>query len=306
MQTMNTKNYSIIIPQRNSISTLPRLFKSVPNRKDLEIILVDNSPVPISKDEIGINRDYQLCWSSPTRYAGGARNEGINHSQGEWLIFSDADDYFAPGAFDVFDQYKGSDADIIYFCADGIYPETGQRSDHADLYTSLVRGYLNAPSNEMSLRLSFHVPWAKMVRRSFVVNNNIRFDEVVANNDDFFSLQSGYFAKKIEAVDQVVYLYTVSHGSLMRRRSLEVMRTRYEVILRCNQFKKQHGLSKYQSSIMYFLVESRHYGLKAMWNFFTMLFTYRQNPLIGISNWSKTAKRIRVKEKEDAKFIVNV
>ena len=295
--------FSLIIPQRNSIGTLPRLFASVPEREDVEILLVDNTPEPITKEQVGIGRDYQLLWSSPTRFAGGARNEGMDHAKGEWFIFSDADDYFAPGAFDFFDQYKDSDADIIYFCADGIYPETGERSEQADLYTNLVRNYLKNPSKEWALRLSFHVPWAKMVRRSFVEEHHIRYDEVVANNDDFFALQAGYYAKKIMAVDKVVYLYVVSHGSLMRRRSYEVMRTRYEVILRCNQFKKQHELGKYQGSVMYFLAESRHYGLKAMWEFFIMLFRYKQNPFIGISNWGKTSRRIRRKEKEDAAFI---
>lgn len=299
------KTFSLIIPQRNSIDTLPRLFNSVPEREDIEILLVDNSPEPITKELVGIERDYQLLWSSPTRFAGGARNEGMDHAQGKWLIFSDADDYFASGAFDIFEQYKDSDADVIYFCADGVYPETGERSEQADLYTQLVQNYLKDPSKEWGLRLSFHVPWAKMIRRSFVEENHIRFDEVVANNDDFFSLVSGYYAKKIEAVDKVVYLYVVSQGSLMRRRSLDVMRTRYEVILRCNQFKRQHGLRKYQGSVMYFLAESRHYGVKAMWNFFTLLLKYKQNPFIGIKNWSKTAKRVREKEKKDAAFIVN-
>ena len=299
-----SKTYSLIIPQRNSIETLPRLFKSVPVREDIEILLVDNSPEPITKGQVGIERDYQLLWSSPTRFAGGARNEGMDHSQGKWLIFSDADDYFASGAFDIFDQYKDSDADVVYFCTDGVYPETGERSEQADLYTQLVQNYLKDPAKEWGLRLSFHVPWAKMVRRSFVEDHHIRYDEVVANNDDYFSLVSGYHAKKIDAVNKVVYLYVVSHGSLMRRRSLDVMCTRFEVILRCNQFKKQHGLGKYQGSVMYFLAESRHYGVKAIWEFFTMLFKYKQNPFIGMKNWLSTAKRIRNKEKKDAKFIV--
>ena len=299
------KTFSLIIPQRYSIDTLPRLFNSVPEREDIEILLVDNSPEPITKEQVGIERDYTLLWSSPTRFAGGARNEGMDHAQGMWLVFSDADDYFAPSAFDVFDQYKDSDADIIYFCADGVYPETGERSEQADLYTKLVQNYLKDPSKERGLRLSFHVPWAKMVRRSFVEENRIRYDEVVANNDDYFSLVSGYYARKIEAVDKVVYLYVVSHGSLMRRRSYEVMKTRFEVILRCNQFKKKHGLGKYQGSVMYFLVESRHYGMKSIWEFFIMLFRYKQNPFIGMSNWLSTYRRINKKEKKEKKYITN-
>lgn len=302
---VNNIVFSVIVPcWRGAIGSLPRLLSSIPQNDIIEVILVDNSKESFNKEEIESNCNFSLFHSAPERHAGGSRNDGMDAAKGEWLIFSDADDYFTPDAFDIFEQYKDSDADIIYFCADGIYPETGERSEQADLYSNLVRNYLNDPSKEWALRLSFHVPWAKMVRRSFVEEHHIRYDEVVANNDDFFALQAGYYAKKIMAVDKVVYLYVVSHGSLMRRRSYEVMRTRYEVILRCNQFKKQHGLGKYQGSVMYFIAESRHYGIKAMWEFFIMLFKYKQNPLIGVSNWGKTSRRIRHKEKEDAAFIV--
>jgi len=301
-----SKDFSVIVPVwRGAIKFLPKLFDSIPEKEGIEIIVVDNSEVPVQREEIDSPRDVVFLHSAYDCHAGGARNEGINHAQGKWLIFSDADDYFAPGAFEVFDQYKDSDADIIYFCADGVYPETGDRSEQADLYTHLVQNYLKDPSNEWGLRLSFHVPWAKMVRRSFVEENRIRYDEVVANNDDYFSLVSGYYARKIEAVDKVVYLYVVSHGSLMRRRSYEVMKTRFEVILRCNQFKKKHGLGKYQGSVMYFLVESRHYGMKSMWEFFIMLFRYKQNPFIGMSNWLSTYRRINKKEKKEKKYITN-
>lgn len=297
--------YSVIIPQRNSLHTLPRLFASIPEREDIEIILVDNTPVPVTKEEIGINREYILLWSAPERHAGGARNVGIENAHGEWLIFADADDYFTEDAFNIFDGHKESDADIIYFCAQGVYPESGEKSPQADLYTNLVKNYLTDSSNEMSLRTSFHVPWAKMVRRSFVEEHHIRYDEVVANNDDYFALLAGYYANKVEAVDKPVYYYAVSTGSIMRRRSKEVMKVRLEVILRCNKFKKEHGWGRYQGSIAYFFSEARKYGIKTVFEFAALLIEYKQNPFIGWRNWFGTAKRIKQKEIKDKNYITN-
>lgn len=296
-------DFSIIIPQRNSLETLPRLFQSIPQKENIEIILVDNTPIPITKEEIGIKRNYKLCWSHPNRCAGGARNVGIENARGKWLIFSDADDFFTEDAFSIFEDHKSSNSDIIYFCAQGIYPDTNQKSEQADLYTNLVQNYLENPSNEINLRLSFHVPWAKMVKRSFVEEKGLKFDEVVANNDDYFALTTGYYANKIEAVNKIVYYYAVSYGSIMRRRSLEVMKTRYEVILRCNQFKKQHGLAKHQGSVMYFIAESIRYGFFAVIQFLCLLIKYRQNPLIGYRNWFRTSKKIKIQEKKDKKYI---
>jgi len=296
-------DFSIIIPQRNSLQTLPRLFASIPEADNIEIILVDNSQEPVTKEQIAIDRDYTLCWCPPERFAGGARNVGMEHAKGKWLIFSDADDYFTENAFKFFKQQKESDADVIYFCAEGIYPDTGEKSSQADLYTRLVRSYLNDQQEEIHLRMSFHVPWAKMVKRSFVEEKNIRYDEVVANNDDYFSLLSGYYANKVSAVNNAVYYYAVSHGSIMRRRSKEVMRTRLEVILRCNQFKKQHNLGHYQGSVAYFLAEGVKFGPKTFLQFLWLVLRYRQNPFIGCTNWLKTARKMNRLDKKNKNYL---
>ena len=302
---MSNPLYSIIIPQRNSLHTLPRLFASIPMRDDIEILLVDNTPTPITKEEIGIDREYILLWSAPERHAGGARNIGIENAKGYWLIFSDADDFFTKDAFEIFDLKRKSGTDMIYFCAQGIYPQTGEKSNKADQYTNLVKGFLTDPTKENSLRLSFHVPWAKMVKKSFVDKHHIRYDEVVANNDDYFALLSGYFAKTVEAVDKIVYYYSVTNGSIMCRREKEVMKARLEVILRCNKFKKEHGLGKYQGSVAYFFAEASKSGFKTVLEFLFLIIKYRQNPFIGWLNWVGTKKLIKENEQKDKKYITN-
>lgn len=298
-------DFSVIIPQKNSEKTLPRLFETIPHSSKIEIIVVDNSEIPTTKEKIGIDREYNLLWADPKRYAGGARNVGIENAHGKWLVFSDADDFFTPNAFDDFFRFKDSNAEVIYFGMDGIIVETGERTDRGNLFTNLVKSYLAGEDNETSIRTGFATPCSKMVSHDLVKRHNLRYDEVVANNDDFFALNVGFYAKTIDAYDSLVYVYVTTAGSIMHRRSLDVMRTRYEVILRCNQFKKQHGLGKYQGSVMYFLAESRHYGIKAMWDFFIMLFKFRQNPFIGMKNWGRTIKKIKKLEKKEAEFIVN-
>ena len=112
-------DFSVIIPQKNSIDTLPRLFDTIPERDNIEIIVADNSETPITKEDIGIDREYTLCWSSPKRYAGGARNEGMKYAHGKWLVFADADDIFKNYAFETFESKKNSEAEVVYFGMDG-------------------------------------------------------------------------------------------------------------------------------------------------------------------------------------------
>lgn len=302
---METKSviFSIIIPHRNSIHFLPKLFSSIPQSDDIEIILVDNSPTPCTKEEIGIERDYLLLYSEPARGAGGARNVGIENAQGKWLIFADADDYFSDGAFDTFYSKMNSDADIVYTCMSGIYIDTGEYSKRGDSYTNLVRGYLNGTKPEMELRLRFASPCSKMVRSEFVIRYNIRYDEVPAGNDMYFSMLSGYYAERVEAIDAITYIATVSKGSLTKQRNLSVIESRYRVFLRYNKFLKEHNLSTYQYSIMYFLKMSIKFGLSHFIRFIGLLIKYRQNPFVNCTNWLNTFRKVRSLDKQESRYI---
>ena len=213
-----SKIFSIIIPHRNSVQYLPKLFSSIPISDKIEIIIVDNSQIPSTNENIGINREYTLLYSEPSRGAGGARNVGIENAKGKWFVFADADDYFTDDAFDIFSQYIDSTSDIIYFGATGIYVDTGEYSDRGERYTKLVRDYINGRISENCIKTHFSTPWSKMVKADLVNENNIRYDEVVAANDAYFSTLTGYYAKKITAIDKITYVATVSKGSLTKRK----------------------------------------------------------------------------------------
>ena len=297
--------FSVIIPQRNSVSTLSRLFASIPDRDDIEIIVVDNTPIPITKEEVGIDREYQLLWSAPERHAGGARNVGIENAHGKWLLFADADDYYADGAFDVFFSKVDSDAEIIYTGMGGIYLDTGERSDRGDVYAKLVHEYVEGKRTEEDLRFGFASPCCKMISHDLVDRYNLKYDEIRAGNDAYFSLASGCYAKKIDAVDVISYIATVSRGTLTRRRDYEVTKARLYSKLHCNQFLKAHGYPNMQRSVMNHLYESRRLGIKVFFEFCGMIMRFRQNPFIGWNRWFLSFRRNRKKEQKEAKYIVN-
>lgn len=295
--------FSIIIPHRNSVQYLPKLFSSIPDRNDLEIIVVDNSPTPVTKEDIHVERNYTLLYSPVERYAGGARNVGLDYANGKWILFLDADDYFAEGAFDFFYSKVDSDADIIFTGMGGVYLDTGEPSDRGDYYTNLIRSFINKEVSEESIRLGFDSPCCKMIRHDLVKKHCIRFDEIVAGNDVFFSLASGYFASKIEAYDVITYIATVSRGTLTKRRDFPVLEARLYSRLHYNQFVKTHGLRKWQSSVVSPFVDGKHLGLKAYFRFIRLILLFRQNPFIGMTRWFSTFKSIKKQKEKDAVYI---
>lgn len=300
-----SKDFSIIIPcWRGAIQYLPKLFASIPESEGIEIIVVDNSKEPVRREEIDSNRNITLLHSAPERHAGGSRNDGMAIAKGKWLLFADADDYYSDDAFDIYYSMFDTDADIVYTGMSGIYADTGEPSDRGDVYMNKVHSYCIGEVGESVLRFQFSSPCCKMVSHSMVSRHNLRYDEIRASNDVYFSLTSGYYAKKIVAVDKATYIATVNRGSLTKLRDYEVTKSRYYAVLHCNKFKKEHGLVEYQRSVMYYLVESLRFGPKAMCIFIKMLFAFRQNPFWGWKHWISTMIKNKKNEKKDKKYFV--
>lgn len=269
-----SKDFSIIVPHRNSIDTLPRLFDSIPEEDCIEIILVDNSPVPITKEEIGINRDYSLFWCDPSRYAGGARNVGIDHAKGRWLLFADADDYYSENAFACFKRFKDSQVDIVYTEMGGINSITGEYSPRGENYVKLVEEYLSGKSDEWNIRLHYNSPCCKMVSHELVSKYQLRYDEIIAGNDAYFSLLTGFYADSIAAVPVITYIATVVPGSLTQRKDFAVFKSRFEVDMRSNQFLRRNNLRSHQYRWLGSLARSCRYGLRAVFEIVRLKFKY--------------------------------
>lgn len=299
-----TKDFSVIVPcWRGAIKFLPKLFSSIPETEGIEIIVVDNSKEPVKREEIDSSREIILLHSSPERHAGGSRNDGMTMANGKWLLFADADDYYTSDAFDIYYSKINSEAEVIFTGMGGVYEDTGEPSSRGDRYIQMVHDFCTGAISELELRLGFSSPCCKMVSHALVDREGLRYDEIRAGNDIYFSLTSCFLAKTIDVVDVVTYIATVNRGSLTNRRDYEVIKARLYSKLHCNAFLRKHGLSKYQHSVMFAIAESRHFGVPKMWEFLRMMMRFHQNPFIGWRRWMGTAKRNKLSI-SDSKYII--
>ena len=242
--------FSVIIPHYKDLDCLHKLIESIPHRDDTQIIIVDDNSFPGTEtveNEIAIiGRDIQLFFNEKdSRGAGACRNIGIDRAEGEWLIFSDADDYFLPEAFDHFDDSSFSHADIVYFKMDSINMPGETKGTRHLQYNRLIDAYIEEPikTNELNLRYNYPSPCAKMVRRSLIVKNNIQYEEVRWANDDMFATKCGYYAKEIAAKPETVYCVVRKSGTITTATSEEAMKVRIGVYIRKMLFLRDH-LSK--------------------------------------------------------------
>ncbi|MFS1424009.1 glycosyltransferase family 2 protein [Shewanella sp. 10N.286.48.B5] len=228
--------YTVIIPHYNNINGLNKLLSTIPSKNYVEVIIVDDnshSKVTDYIDEFMV-KHYEnltvLTNESGYKGAGAARNIGIKHAKGEFIIFADSDDYFVDNAFDTICSGLKKDCDICYFKPTSFCLVEKEKSDRHVRYAKLIDNYLQSECED--IRYKFYVPWSKVFRRKFLVENNVRFDEVLASNDVMFSLVSGSKANKISVLDEVFYCVTRGVGTLTVNRSKEVVFSRVEVALR--------------------------------------------------------------------------
>ena len=199
--------YTFIIPHKNCPDLLNRCVSSIPVRNDIQIVIIDdNSDEDKKPSIIRDGLETILLNSEQSKGAGRARNVGLDHAKGKWLLFADADDYFSENLPKLMDKFQSDETtDIVYLSASK-FDEKGTFSKINE--SKLVNDYLqNRPKAELRLRCELWTPWSRMVKRDVVVNNNIRFDEIPAANDKMFGLLSSKFSKTIAVEGDVIYYY---------------------------------------------------------------------------------------------------
>lgn len=237
---MNNIIYSIIIPHKNSLKFLDCCLKSIPHRDDVEIIVVDDNSCISRNDFPRIsqsNLKYIFLDEKQSNYAGKARNVGIKSAQGRWILFADADDYFTDNLNYILDKYKNDSIhDVIYLSA--LVKDEGNNTKEYSM-NSYIRGYINNKYYaEKLLKYAVWTPWSRMVKREFILANNLFFEECASGNDIYFGLMCSKLACHFAVEPVCVYSYfRPSYGSITDTYySLDKLEKRIVQRIRVNQF----------------------------------------------------------------------
>jgi glycosyltransferase involved in cell wall biosynthesis len=242
----NKCNYSIIIPHKNIPKLLQRCLDSIPQRADLEVIVVDdNSDSDVVDFDNFPGKDRKntsLFFDKSGKGAGRARNIGLQHAHGKWLLFADADDYFNYCINDILNEYRDGESDIVFFSASSVDCDSYNNVSRADAVSEMIENYLQGgPDSELMLRYCLACPWGKLVKRKLVAENNISFQETTRCNDVKFSYLIGHYSKNIHVDKRALYCLTYRGTSISN--SLEECRVLDEVNVEAERdifLKKEH------------------------------------------------------------------
>ena len=84
-----------------------------------------------------------------------------------------------------------------------------------------------------------------------------------------------------------LYCVTAPYGSLTAQETLESCRLRYQVILRKNELLRKAGYGDFQTSIIFYLLKFRRYGLAEVVREINIGIKSHANFFVGSSQWGK-------------------
>ena len=223
---MNKIKVSIIIPIYNPGELLKRCLDSALNQtlEDIEVLCIDDGSNDETKD---ILKDYSKMDSrckviaQENLGAGSARNKGIEHSKGEYIVFLDADDWIESDMCEsLYDYAKDLDVNLVLF--DNVWHREDNSTteivhfDKEEYYQDFINSVFDYKLlKDKIFNGYFGVIWTKFYKSSFLKENNIHFPDYKLYNDVEFHIKSLLLAKNISYCPNIFYHYNKSnHESL--------------------------------------------------------------------------------------------
>lgn len=210
---------SFIVPVYNVEEYLERCIDSIINQgikeTDYEIILVNDGSTDGSLD-ICTKYENRLscirCYSQKNQGLSVARNTGISHAQGQYIMFVDSDDFLEPDKVpDLIKTADELDAELLFYRA-RFYPDRHEITNIQPFEIEKVY------DGEYVLLHGMKVSsvWGNLYLRKFILRVGLKFFEGISHEDIEYNYRLYPHARRIVFSDIVAYHYNVSGESVTR------------------------------------------------------------------------------------------
>lgn len=218
---------SVIVPIYNTEKYLRKCLDSIVNQtyERLDIILVDDGSTDASKDicdeyEKRDNRIHVIHKKNAGN--GSARNTGLEHIKGQWILWVDSDDLIHQKQIEVLlNIAKKLNADIVVGGYQAVSDNEKPKDQTIDAYIwdkaevlSEKHLYDDRFIKERSMILT--VPWCKICKRELY--DNVRYPGTRIHLDTWTTWKLYEKADKIVFVPEPLYYWRNNPDSLSRRR----------------------------------------------------------------------------------------
>lgn len=264
---------SIIIPIYNAAHTLQKCVDSIKAQTypDFEVLLVNDGSTDHSETlckEIAQEDKRFKYFCQPNGGVSKARNLGLQHAQGEWVTFVDADDWIEKDMLSSMLSKTNAEVDIVMSNFVLEYSKTGKKKYgimsvpelHKKDIMSYPLGVLvpESCSHFDNVTISIVILGAvagKLTRKKLIEDNKIKFKEGLAlAEDELFHLQCFLAAKDVVIFDKYNYhyiIYSNSSNYKLRTNIWELIQGYYDAYMALETKIDKNYILDYKSFIYY-------------------------------------------------------
>lgn len=239
---------------------LTRLLATIPDRSEIEIIVVDDHSVPALEVDDRPKHSLFCLTRSPreTRFAGHARNHGISIARGRFLLHADSDDIFVRSELDEMVEKLAlwpAEAPFTVFLMQPM--EVSVSETGSEKWTRLYGNILDAQDVSDPARLlmsGWHAPWGKVYPHR-AQDGGLRFREDHIVDDAMFSAKLALLTQRVERHLRISYAVYRGHGAgaLTARPGRAALRARIAAVREVNAMLLDRGRGDLRSPLYYAL-----------------------------------------------------
>lgn len=204
--------FSIVIPVYNVEEYIGRCLESVKNQtfKDYEVIVVNDG---CTDKSIDIVKKYDVKIIDTKHVSvSEARNIGVKHTKGEYLIFLDSDDYWDNELLNEINKSLNNNPDLVRFQVRTV-TDTGDVKNYEEkTFTSLS----GKQAFDEICRFHFvESVWCYAIKRKYYIREKYEFKKGMIHEDFGLTPLIIIKAKKVNSISYIGYNYYRRSGSIM-------------------------------------------------------------------------------------------